>query len=110
MNGGAAAGTSGTMSGWMWMPVDPPTLARLFAFHPQPVPIDLHRMFWRELELIGARVYEREDFERAIDLIASGAVPADELITATVPLAETQSAFAALEDARALKVLIDVQN
>jgi len=39
MNGGAAAGTSGTMSGWMWMPVDPPTLARLFAFHPQPVPI-----------------------------------------------------------------------
>lgn len=82
----------------------------IVAIHPKPVPIDLHRMFWRELELIGARVYEREDFGRAIDLIASGAVPADELITATVPLAETQSAFAALEDARALKVLIDVQN
>ena len=82
----------------------------IVAIHPQPVPIDLHRMFWRELELIGARVYEREDFERAIDLIASDAVPADELITATVPLADTQSAFAALEDARALKVLIDVQN
>ena len=27
--------------------------------HPQPVPVDLHRVFWRELTLIGARVYER---------------------------------------------------
>jgi 2-desacetyl-2-hydroxyethyl bacteriochlorophyllide A dehydrogenase len=82
----------------------------MVAIHPQPVPIDLHRVFWRELELLGARVYEREDFERAIDLIAAGAVPADELISATVPLADTLAAFETLTSAQALKVLIDVQN
>ena len=30
------------------------------AIHPEPVPVDLYRVFWRELTLIGARVYERE--------------------------------------------------
>lgn len=82
----------------------------MVAIHPKPVPIDLHRVFWRELEILGARVYEREDFDRAISLIAEGAVPADELISATVPLAETAQAFETLTAARALKVLIDVQN
>ncbi len=28
-----------SMSGPMWMPSEPPTLARLFAWHPQPVPL-----------------------------------------------------------------------
>lgn len=82
----------------------------MVAIHPQPVPIDLHRVFWRELELIGARVYEREDFERAVQLLDAGVVPADELITETVGLADTAAAFATLEAGRALKVLIDVQN
>lgn len=82
----------------------------MVAIHPQPVPIDLHRVFWRELELIGARVYEREDFERAIALLDAGVIPADELITQTVSLADTADAFATLEAGRALKVLIDVQN
>lgn len=82
----------------------------MVAIHPKPVPIDLHRVFWRELEILGARVYEREDFERAISLIAAGAIPADELITATVPLSRTLEAFESLTNAQALKVLIDVQN
>ncbi|MET4637810.1 alcohol dehydrogenase catalytic domain-containing protein [Mycetocola sp. 2940] len=82
----------------------------MVAIHPQPVPIDLHRVFWRELELIGARVYEREDFDHAIELIRSGLVPADELISATVPLARTLEAFETLTTAQALKVLVDVQN
>ena len=34
------------------------------AIHPQPRPINLQRVFWRELRLLGARVYERTDFER----------------------------------------------
>jgi 2-desacetyl-2-hydroxyethyl bacteriochlorophyllide A dehydrogenase len=81
----------------------------MVAIHPKPVPIDLHRVFWRELEILGARVYEREDYDRAIRLLAAGEIPADELITAAVPLTETRAAFETLEDARALKVLIDVQ-
>jgi 2-desacetyl-2-hydroxyethyl bacteriochlorophyllide A dehydrogenase len=79
------------------------------AIHPEPVPVDLHRIFWRELEVLGARVYEREDFVRAIELLASGVVPADALITRVVPLDDTSEAFEALLAASAMKILVDVQ-
>ena len=42
------------------------------AIHATPKPVDLFRVFWRELTLIGARVYERVDFERALGLLADG--------------------------------------
>jgi (R,R)-butanediol dehydrogenase / meso-butanediol dehydrogenase / diacetyl reductase len=78
------------------------------AIHNQPVPVDLFRVFWRELELIGARVYERRDFERAVELLADGAIPAAELISAVEPLERTLEAFEALESgADVVKVLID---
>ena len=78
------------------------------AIHSQPRPLDLHRLFWRELRILGARVYERRDFERAVQLVAEGAIPADRLITRVVPLAETGSAFEALEEGRAMKLLVEV--
>lgn len=81
----------------------------MVAIHPKPVLIDLQRVFWRELEILGARVYEREDFERAIALIAAGEIPADTLITDIVPLDATLKAFEALGNAQAMKVLVDVQ-
>lgn len=79
------------------------------AIHPEPVPVDLHRIFWRELEVLGARVYEREDFERAVELLAAGSVPADALITRVVALDDTMEAFDALLSAAAMKILVDVQ-
>jgi hypothetical protein len=56
------------------------------AIHSEPVPVDLFRVFWRELELIGARVYERPDFERAVELLAKGIIPADRLISIVEPI------------------------
>ena len=80
------------------------------AIHSQPVALDLFRVFWRELEVAGARVYERTDFERAVELLAAGAIPAAPLISAVVPLERTADAFAALEGGGdVLKVLIDCQ-
>ncbi|GAA1824083.1 zinc-dependent alcohol dehydrogenase [Agromyces salentinus] len=79
------------------------------AIHPTPREIDLQRVFWRELRILGARVYERTDFERAVELIADGTIPTDVLITKIVPLAETGAAFEDLEAGRAMKVLVDVQ-
>lgn len=78
------------------------------AIHPTPREIDLQRVFWRELRLLGARVYERRDFETAVDLIADGVIPADLLITRTVPLSATAEAFDDLEAGRAMKILVDV--
>ena len=78
------------------------------AIHPTPREIDLQRMFWRELRLLGARVYQRADFETAVELVAAGVIPADTLITRIVALADTQDAVADLEAGRAMKLLVDV--
>lgn len=78
------------------------------AIHPEPRPIDLQRVFWRELRLLGARVYQRTDFEEAVRLVAAGAVPTDELISGIVPLDAVQQAFETLENGGALKLLVDV--
>jgi (R,R)-butanediol dehydrogenase / meso-butanediol dehydrogenase / diacetyl reductase len=79
------------------------------AIHSTPPPVNLFRVFWRELTLIGARVYERADFEEAVRLLESGAVPAAAMITAVEPLGDVSDAFAELESGRAIKMLIDCQ-
>jgi (R,R)-butanediol dehydrogenase/meso-butanediol dehydrogenase/diacetyl reductase len=79
------------------------------AIHPTPREIDLQRVFWRELRILGARVYQRTDFETAVELLAAGAIPADELISRVVPLTEIPPAVDDLENGRALKVLVDVR-
>jgi threonine dehydrogenase-like Zn-dependent dehydrogenase len=82
----------------------------LIAIHTQPREVDLFRVFWRELSIVGARVYERRDVERAVDLIANGDVPAHELISRVVPLAEVNDAFDALERGGVVKVLVDCRD
>ena len=77
------------------------------AIHGRPREVDLHRVFWRELTLVGARVYERADFETAVELIHRGEVPVDRLISRVLPLAEAPAAFAALGTGNEMKVLID---
>jgi 2-desacetyl-2-hydroxyethyl bacteriochlorophyllide A dehydrogenase len=80
------------------------------AIHSSPTPVNLFRVFWRELTLIGARVYEREDFETAIELLSNGSIPAAELITSIEPLTRVAQAFAQLESGAAMKILIDCQD
>jgi 2-desacetyl-2-hydroxyethyl bacteriochlorophyllide A dehydrogenase len=79
------------------------------AIHPTPREVDLFRLFWRELSVAGARVYERADVERAIDLIDRGDIPADDLITRVVPIGRVNEAFDALEGGGEVKVLVDCQ-
>ncbi|WP_060903442.1 zinc-dependent alcohol dehydrogenase [Streptomyces europaeiscabiei] len=80
----------------------------LVAIHPRPREINLHRFFWRELTLIGARLYTRDDFEKAVTLVADGTIPADRLISKVVPLTEAPAAFEALEaGGDVMKILVD---
>ena len=77
------------------------------AIHPPHRDVDLRRVFWRELTVHGARVYRRTDFERAVELIADGVVPAAELISRVVPLTSAEDAFQALESGTGvMKVLV----
>lgn len=76
----------------------------------QAVPVDLHRFFWRELTLTGARVYEREDFDAAIQLAASGQLPLDDIITHRFSLNDVRQAFDQMKGGgNAMKVLLSCQ-
>ena len=79
------------------------------AIHPTPREIDLQRVFWRELRILGARVYERTDFETAVALLDEGVIPAAELISSVVSLDGIAAAVDDLENGRALKVLVEVR-
>jgi 2-desacetyl-2-hydroxyethyl bacteriochlorophyllide A dehydrogenase len=81
----------------------------LVAIHGTPREVNLHRFFWRELSLIGARLYRREDFERAAQLVGAGAIPVDAIISAVEPLSNGARAFELLEGGQVMKVLIDCQ-
>jgi len=81
----------------------------MVAIHATKPQIDLFQFFWRELQLIGARVYEPEDYEKAIATIVTGGVDADVVITDVAPLTEIQAAFESLDRSpTALKSLIKV--
>ncbi len=102
---------SGTQPGVDAMTAVAATRARIVmvAIHAQKPQIDLFQFFWRELKLIGARVYEPEDYERAIAIIASGGFDADTVITDISPLTQIQAAFEALDTSpTAMKSLIKV--
>jgi (R,R)-butanediol dehydrogenase / meso-butanediol dehydrogenase / diacetyl reductase len=78
------------------------------AIFPDPQPVRLFDLFWKELRIVGARVYEPEDYERAIELLAAGALPLERLISAVEPLDRLPSVFQELDDdAAAMKILID---
>ncbi|MGC5054039.1 zinc-dependent alcohol dehydrogenase [Micromonospora sp. DT48] len=81
----------------------------MVAIHPRPREVDLHRFFWRELELLGARLYQRDDMAEAIRLVASGAIPTRQLISRVAPPSAATEAFAALEGGGVMKVLLDWQ-
>lgn len=80
----------------------------IVAIYPQPVEINLFHFFWKELQMRGARVYEPEDFDKALGLLASGRLPLDKMITETVPLDAVQSALENLDASpNAMKILLD---
>ncbi len=82
----------------------------MVAIHAEPKPVDLFRFFWRELRLIGARVYEPQDFEEAIQLAASGTLPLSQLITQVSPLADAKTIFDAIErNPAGMKYLLQCQ-
>lgn len=81
------------------------------AIYPKPIEVDLFKLFWKELKIIGARVYEEIDYEKSIELINSRTIEFDKLITKVEPLNRIQNAFAELDgNPEAMKVLIDCQS
>ncbi len=101
--GGAGADVvfevSGSQAGADTMTKLPRTRGRIVvvAIFGEAPKVDLFRFFWRELKLSGARVYEPEDFELAIELASTGRLPLAKLITDVLPLAGLEEAMHRME-------------
>jgi (R,R)-butanediol dehydrogenase / meso-butanediol dehydrogenase / diacetyl reductase len=103
---------SGTAAGAELMTKLPGVRGRvvMVAVFPKPVPVDLHKFFWREMRLIGTRVYEPQDFDEAIDLLATTSIPFRQLITSVVPLEGLREGILKMErGADVMKILVDCQ-
>ncbi len=76
----------------------------------QPVSIEIPRLQRREVNLIGVMVYRRIDFERAVELIDSGKINSEEVITNHFPLNKFGEAFHYIDDhqSEVMKVLLTV--
>lgn len=82
----------------------------MVAIHGQKREVDLFKFFWKELKLIGARVYEKEDYEKAITLITANELPFEEMITDVQPLSNIQQVFENIDNnPDGMKVLMDCQ-
>jgi threonine dehydrogenase-like Zn-dependent dehydrogenase len=68
---------------------------------------DFELLYRKELSIVGSRLYNG-DFEEALELIASGDVNPDPIITHQFPLEEASSAFSTLVDHpdQAIKILV----
>ncbi len=79
----------------------------MVAIHGQPKSVSLFKFFWKELKLIGARVYEPEDYEAAISLVAQKKLPLEQLITDVQPLKTIQQVFESIDtNPEVMKVLM----
>ncbi len=111
--GGAGADVvfevSGSAAGAEMMTRLPRTRGRIVvvAIFGEAPKVDLFRFFWRELMLLGARVYEHQDFHRAIALAASGSLPLARLITNRCRLEELEWGMRQMEKGgEVMKVLV----
>lgn len=81
----------------------------IIAIHAEPVPVNLHAMFARELTMQGSRLYTRSAWTEAIRLVATGAIAPGALVSRTIPLEALQRGMEeALGGGPVMKVLVDV--
>ena len=72
--------------------------------------VDLFKFFWAEIEMLGARLYEEEDYEEAIRIAASGHIPFESLITSEDSLENIQRVFEDIDqNPSGMKYLINCQ-
>jgi L-iditol 2-dehydrogenase len=72
--------------------------------------VDLGLVQDRELSLVGTLMYQKPDYERAIELAAGGRMKLDEMITHRFPFERYLEAYHCIEESggRYLKVMIDL--
>ena len=73
------------------------------------ITIDMQRVVTTQLEIRGSYIYNREDFDTCVDLLARGEINVKPLISALVPLERGTEAFEMLQnnkDGKVIKIVI----
>nr|WP_221380661.1 alcohol dehydrogenase catalytic domain-containing protein [Actinoplanes polyasparticus] len=100
----AVPSVAASTTGW----VEPGGRIVFVGVYARPAPVDLQRVTFAELEMIGTRVYERDDLRTAIRLLDTGAFDPRPLLTRTLPLRAADTALDLLRSGSEIKVLIEV--
>ncbi len=69
--------------------------------------VDVHRLHYKDLHIIGSANYLGSDIRKAIALLATGAVPGSLLISQRFPLADIQNAMRFGQSGNGLKLVIN---
>jgi threonine dehydrogenase-like Zn-dependent dehydrogenase len=78
----------------------------LVGVYPGLTPLDLQAVTFKELEVVGTRVYSRDDLHTAARKITTGAFDPKPLLTRTVTVDEAPQAIQDLVGGRDVKVLV----
>jgi (R,R)-butanediol dehydrogenase / meso-butanediol dehydrogenase / diacetyl reductase len=81
--------------------------AVLVGVYGAPAPLDLQALTFKEVTVIGTRVYSRDDLRVATAMVVDGRFDPDPLITRSVPLAQAASAIDDLRAGREVKILVE---
>jgi len=73
----------------------------------KPVEVDMQAVNFKEIQILGSRVYERKDFQSAIDLAMQ--LPIDRIISHVFSLSEVALAFVQFQSSDSCKVLVTPQ-
>ena len=68
--------------------------------------LDGNKIHYGEIEVIGAFSYHPTTHELAVDLLNRKVIPAEKLITHTLPLAQVSEAFEIAASGEGLKVIV----
>lgn len=85
------------------------TIVVVGVFGQKPL-VDLGLVQDRELSLVGALMYQKKDYQRAIELVASGKLYLDQLVTHRFDFMQYPQAYEAIESSagKYMKVMIDL--
>ena len=87
-------------------PASPDVRVVLVGVYGRPAPIDLRALTFKEVTVLGTRVYSRDDLRVATAMVAGGRFDPAPLITRAVPLAEAPAAVDDLRAGREVKLLV----
>jgi threonine dehydrogenase-like Zn-dependent dehydrogenase len=82
----------------------------IVSIHKAPQPVDLQALSFRELQILGTRVYTRQEFEEAIAMLPAMADDLTRIVSSVMPLEGAQQAFERLSGgAPDLKIILQAQ-